>query len=244
MKYCEGLALTFSHRTHLHILQCKNLASTSCSSYMEVRTSERPGYKNFSHSEQLLYLLPEFSEVLKHIQLTALTLILALALPVLSTVTLLHFHRGAVRREVKMKLANRLCRDELVPFTFERNSPQHKQLDWIHSNEFELNGVMYDVVETELNDDSISYLCWPDLKETKLVKDFDRMLADALGMNPFRRRQQKRLTRFLKKNYQLPATFQIGWFIENTATGSFKYFESYTSLDHSPPAPPPRFLAA
>ncbi len=160
-------------------------------------------------------------------------------MPFIGTYTLLVHQRRAVRREVKMHLANRLRRDELTPMKFQQNSAAHKQLKWKRADEFELDGAMYDIVSSEVKGDTIVYLCWPDIKETNLNNDFKNMLADALGTNPFRKEHRNRLVQFIKKNYQAPSHYEGLAIHVHYGSAVFGYAENYISLNSSPPVPPP-----
>ncbi len=144
-----------------------------------------------------------------------------------------------VRREVKMHLAQHLRKDELVPMKFRKNSAAHNQLNWKRADEFELDGKMYDIVSMEERGDSVFYHCWPDIKETNLNNDFKNMLADALGTNPFRKEHRSRLVQFIKKNYHPPGGYVAGTVAAAHFPPSFAYAENYTSLNESPPVPPP-----
>lgn len=140
---------------------------------------------------------------------------------------------------MKIHLATRLRRDELKVLKFKQNSQAHKELEWHRKDEFEFRSKLYDVVFKEDSGDTTLYWCWPDEEETQLGEDFKSMLAQAWGSDPFQKENQGRLTRFLKKNFQLPSGQVVQEVSDLVLRSVFPFSENYSSLSSTPPDPPP-----
>lgn len=87
--------------------------------------------------------------------------------PFTGTYLWLYCEKVAVKQQVKQKILGGIDKEELVWLTF-KTTEATKILHWEHAREFEYQGRMYDVVETLVKGDSISYRCWPDHAETQL----------------------------------------------------------------------------
>lgn len=119
---------------------------------------------------------------------------------------------------------------------------EKKLLNWHHSKEFEYREEMYDIVKTQVKDDTTFYWCWWDQKETELSRQLDELVAIALGNNSKRQENQSRLIIFFKSLFFTEPA------IKNTADilefkEIFTYIpDHYQSISNSPPVPPPRYL--
>jgi hypothetical protein len=164
-------------------------------------------------------------------------LLICLVAPIVVTFTFLHYQKKQVRKEVKHQIIAGIDKSELVLLKFTEEESQSK-LKWEHSREFEYNDQMYDIVETEIKWDTIYYWCWWDNKETKLNKQLDNLLANALENNPIKKDNQKRLTNFYKSLYcqQLP---NWHWFSFQTEQMTTDYTSGYLTIFYPPPVPPP-----
>ena len=129
-------------------------------------------------------------------------------------------------------------REELVLLSFTEEENQ-KLLRWEHEGEFEFNGQMYDIVETEVRDGLISYWCWPDNKETILNNQIKTLVAKALGSHPQQKEQQKRLITFLQISY-LPNHFN--WHAvnpeQNSRHGLTRHYDCSSGFFETPVPPP------
>lgn len=93
-----------------------------------------------------------------------------------------------------------LDREELALLKFSKEETETR-LKWKHSREFEYNGSMYDIVETEVREDSIIYWCWWDHKETKLNKQLAQLVSIALNGSPQNQNQKWQIQQIIKTLY-------------------------------------------
>lgn len=143
-----------------------------------------------------------------------------------------------VRKDIKERIITGLDKDELVLLKFSTLSAQ-RELKWKDSKEFEYNHQMYDVVEKNIKGDSIFYWCWWDDEETKLEKQLENLVANALGVDQQSRLKQKQLINYFKLLF-CPSGLE---YQESFAQISKNYFCNqlviYSSPLWPPPTPPP-----
>lgn len=141
-----------------------------------------------------------------------------------------------VRREVKHQIIAGIDKEELTLLSF--TQAEKEQLHWKHDKEFEYQGHMYDIVETEVKGDTIYYWCWWDHKETKLNQQLTKLLNDVLNNHPDRNRTQNKAVAFYKSLYcsAIPT-----WYFNipeyEVRQNDCVYFLS--SITFPPPTPPP-----
>ncbi len=128
-------------------------------------------------------------------------------------------------------------KNKLVLLKFTRAAVQTK-LSWEHSNEFEFNGSMYDVIETETKGDTIFYWCLPDSEETKLNRQLKNLLVNALQKDKQNKEKQEHLVIFCKSLFY-SKIFQWKAFFDSEMLSMTRPFFYYSSLFFSPPVPPP-----
>lgn len=171
-------------------------------------------------------------------KIIGILLLLILIAPVVLTYNWLQYQKSVVRKDIKERIIEGLNKDELVLLKFSTVSAQ-RELKWKHSKEFEYKQQMYDVVEKKIEGDSIYYWCWWDQEETKLEKQLEKLVADALGLDQQNRLKQKQLVNYFKLLF-CPSGFEHQ---ESIVQISENYFGSqsdiYTSPLWPPPTPPP-----
>jgi hypothetical protein len=128
-----------------------------------------------------------------------LSLVVIFLAPVATSYLMFHQQRKQIKRELKRKLIAGIDRAELVHLTF--SLKEKENLEWEHSKEFNYNGQYYDVIETEIQGDSVTYICWLDYEETHLYKKLDEMLVKAFGNDATQQKNTKRLNDFFKSVY-------------------------------------------
>ena len=104
-----------------------------------------------------------------------------------------------VKREVKWLILNSLKKDDLVKLKFSKTEKEN--LKWEHSREFEFNGNMYDIVQSEVTPDSFTYFCYLDHAETKLNDRIDDAIKHIAGKHPQQNSTKDELSDFLKSLY-------------------------------------------
>jgi hypothetical protein len=87
--------------------------------------------------------------------------------PAIGAVTWAHFEKAAVKRDVSERLRRGVEEGELVILVFPREKARHL-LNWEGPREFEYQGRMYDLVETQVAGDTVVYKCLRDDEETRL----------------------------------------------------------------------------
>lgn len=105
--------------------------------------------------------------------------------------------RQKIRHEVKREVLAGLDRKHLVTLTFSLKDSQER-LHWEHDAEFEFHGEMYDVVESTASGDSVTYLCYPDKKETALNDHIRKLVSYYLVNQPQNRENSQRVMHFFK----------------------------------------------
>lgn len=127
----------------------------------------------------------------------------------------------------------------LLKFT---KAEKETQLRWKHSKEFEFKGQMYDVVESEISGDTLSYRCWWDNEETGLNKKLTNLVSDILGNNQQNKENNKRLVQFFKSLYHTSNADWITPFRLVGNTNSIANSDCYISYSSDPLVPPPQIL--
>lgn len=173
------------------------------------------------------------------VKFLGLLLLLCFVVPIATTFVMLQYQKRQVKREVNRKIIAGIETEELVLLKFTEQEKQ-TQLNWEYSKEFEYKGESYDIVVTEVVGDTTYYRCWWDYEETKLNRQFDKLVSIALGNNSKNRENQKRLFKFFKSLYfSIPAE---GKSFAAQAISNNYFFEPdfYQSVSTLPPAPPPK----
>jgi hypothetical protein len=148
--------------------------------------------------------------------------------------------RKQIKRELKKKLIAGIDKSELVHLKF--SLKEKEDLEWKHSKEFKYKGQFYDVVETELQDDSVMYICWWDYEETHLYKKLDEMLAKAFGNNSTQKENNKRLNDFFKSLYFTEGLSICSYPNQDIADFNSPYSINYSSIYLKVPFQPPKGL--
>lgn len=131
-------------------------------------------------------------------------------------------------------------KSELVLLTFSIEDTSSK-LSWKHAKEFGYQGSMYDIVETQIDGDSVSFWCWWDFKETKLNKQLANVLDEVLNQNPANNQKRQHLKQFYKSLYFVSYDASIG-----VNSGKKLLYNPYSNLYQSEkpstPQPPPKAI--
>lgn len=174
-------------------------------------------------------------------QLIGLFLLLCLLLPSAGTYVWLSLHKIQLKKEVKKTLIASIEMEELVLLKFSKEDAE-KKLEWEHSKEFEFEGNMYDIVKTQVINDSISYWCWLDYKETKLNKKLNKILIGALEEDTESKEKHTRLSYFHQQLfYQNKSFWQLDTPVNYLQKEPLQYATIlYQSITFPPPGTPPR----
>lgn len=165
-------------------------------------------------------------------------LLLCLIVPFAGTVSWFHYQKKSIKKQIKHQIIAGIDKDELVLFTFTIEETK-TILDWEHSKEFEYNNNMYDIVKADTIGNRVNYWCWWDHKETKLNKHLTKLLTDFLGEDNENKETKVRFANFYLSLFH---TNNQPWTALKNNTSiefNFEYIVDYTSLQLSPPTPPP-----
>lgn len=177
-------------------------------------------------------------------KLTAIVLFACLLFPFVGSYFLLKHEQKMVKRAVKHKIIEGIDRSELVYMKFSLADSKNK-LDWKHSKEFKYKGEMYDIVEKEIQGDSIAYWLWWDHEETALYQKLNLLLA---GINDYDANNQKdnskkNIWNFAKKLYSKNAqTTNLEDIAIVLNQGQMPYLKNWNSIYIETPNPPPKTL--
>ena len=172
-------------------------------------------------------------------KLTSILLLLCLILPFVGTVSWLNHQKKQIKRQVKHQIIAGIDKSDLVLLSFTKEEAE--QLKWKHSKEFEYKDGMYDIVEADTTNNTITYWCWWDYKETKLNKQLTKLLTQFLGNDTKNKETKTRLAQFYHSLYQ---TKHIPWkadLIAKEVNNDTAYRFNYTSLYFPPLTPPPNY---
>jgi hypothetical protein len=170
--------------------------------------------------------------------LFAILFLLSFGMPFSGTCYFLKQQKRMVKKEIKKQIIAGIDKNELVCLIF-ANTEVQTGLRWEHAKEFEFNGEMYDVVESETIGDSTHFWCWWDHEETKLNIRLRRLVADHINSDPLSKRRQERLDNFLKSLFA-EGSFQ--WLTSPDPLPEFhmRPVSYYLSICISPASPPPK----
>ena len=197
---------------------------------------------------KLYYRVPLFLHDLTQIlkKNTAILLFICLIVPFLGTYTWLQYQKHQTKEMVKRHILTQVDKNELVTLTFS-TAETATELRWEHDSEFEYKGQMYDIVETQINGDSISYICWWDHQETALNLQLQQIVEKTFGNDPQNHQKQDDLTNFYKSLYFAP--FRANdllspVFCFYNLKSSFFYRKSiYLPFYNTPLGPPPEIVS-
>lgn len=96
--------------------------------------------------------------------------------------------RKSIRHEIKHSILHKLPDNQLIQIIND---------DYNDKDEFEMNGIMYDVMRKEVRDGQVILWCFEDKKETELNRSIELLVKNDLGNNPIKK-TQKLLINFLK----------------------------------------------
>jgi len=174
-------------------------------------------------------------------RLLAIFLLLSLIAPLGGAYLGFRVEKTRITKAVKKQIIAGVSKDELVEFKFLLSDTSIK-LRWEHDREFEFEGKMYDIVERNNINDSVTYWCWCDNVETQLNKQYKTLVAKALGNNPQKTNGKKQLIDYLKTLYFAGAfTNQNRIYISVSGTFLANYTFYNDSWVKSPAGPPPKF---
>jgi hypothetical protein len=169
---------------------------------------------------------------------SAIFLFLCLTAPFWGSYLFFSVSKEKIRHEVKQRILNGIAREELVRFTFSLQESR-ESLNWKDEKEFDYQGRMYDIVETEYRNDTIQYWCYPDQRETSVNLKIKELVARATGTHPQNRETGKRLisffqTVFLQDHFRWNSGLTSSGMVV-AITNAPECFSGYLHSDDPPP---------
>ena len=172
------------------------------------------------------------------IRLTGIFLIFALILPFAGTFMVHKIQKKQIKRTIKRKIIAGIDKSELVLLKFTDKEKQ-TQLCWEHSKEFEYQGQMYDITDSQTIGDTTYYWCWWDYEETNLNKQLNKKLAESLEGNPLNQQRQIKLYNFLNSLFWDQVEILIPENLSFLSKTVFSFTQKhYSKLLFSKPPPP------
>jgi len=160
-------------------------------------------------------------------------------MPLAGTYIILKNQKKIIRKEVKRNIIKGIDQEQLVLLKFHKKEI-FNLLRWEHSKEFEYNGEMYDIVNTENKGDSVYYYCWWDYKETALNKELRELTMSALEKDKRSNEQKKLLRNYYKSLFVSFTIYHIK--PDSILKKRDTIFPSllYTNPSYKPSEPPPK----
>ncbi|MCB0652870.1 MAG: hypothetical protein KDC85_16450 [Saprospiraceae bacterium] len=166
-------------------------------------------------------------------------LVMTFLVPVLGTYGWLHHQKNVVREEVKSQILQGMDKKELVLLKLSQKEARI-ELKWKGPGEFKYKNQMYDVVESEMAGDSITYWCWWDHEETQLDQKLKTLVNHVLNNDTDGKEKKERLIHYLKSLYCYTST-EVVFPTPPLMFTAFNFIaDPYAILFLTPPAPPPK----
>jgi hypothetical protein len=166
-------------------------------------------------------------------------LLACLLLPFSGSYLFFHFKKGRIKNEIIVKIEAGLQEKDLIILGFTKEEIETR-LDWKHSREFEFNGRMYDIVRQSQAGDSVFYTCYQDHKETRLNAEKEKLIARALGQDPFQKKQTERIKNFFNTVFSQDAFSWKPCLIQPSTFHYSLLVFHYSLFAQAPPYPPPK----
>jgi len=116
----------------------------------------------------------------------------------------------------------------LIPITFHQK--ELDQLDWKDEREFQFQGRMYDVKHAEVFADSITYFCYQDELETKIIHEIRELVEGWL--DPSKSEQEESFTMDALLKTGLATTLHEMRFLQHVAADQMAHFRPYLFCYH------------
>jgi hypothetical protein len=166
-------------------------------------------------------------------------LVCCLLLPFSGTYIFFHLKEIQIKKDVNTFIHNNIEEKDIITLRFSAEEIRTK-LTWKHSREFVFDGHMYDIVDQGREGNSYWYRCYRDHKETRLYKEKEKLIARALGNDPFQKKQNEKIRNLFKTVFQLD-DFSRNDVIFNPSIIHYSLFViHYSLIPPSPPTPPPK----
>lgn len=165
---------------------------------------------------------------------------LSLIAPVFSAYFAFQHRTNIIRQEVEAHIEQGIEKNELVLLKFTHEETE-TLLRWEHSREFEFNQQMYDIVETEVLEDSVYYWAYWDIEESELKKDFNDILTNVLGIKKNTSKQRNQFRIDFRPLYFFEHENSLSLPAKKEKITFSKIGYDLLTPSYPPPYPPPKF---
>ena len=172
--------------------------------------------------------------------LVALLLLLCFTAPIGLTYAVLKWKQWQVKENIEQQILIGMDKGELLELTF--SIEDSKKLDWEHEREFVFEKQSYDVVESKIEGDSITYFVWWDKVETKIKHQMAELVSLAMNHDQQNQENQNRIENFFKTLYPSGLVLFQPETTEIVSINIDFIALNYCSPDWAPPVPPPLFI--
>lgn len=140
--------------------------------------------------------------------------------------------RKSIRHEIKHSILHKLPDSQLVKVI---NSSYNDK------DEFEMNGIMYDVMRQEVRNGQVILWCFEDKKETELNRSIELLVKKDIAKSPIKR-TQKLLINFLKTPLNILKKPIFNFQLKINLYTKFFFTSSLSMIFLSVASPPPDFV--
>jgi hypothetical protein len=153
-----------------------------------------------------------------------------------------HLTEKQIKKEARAIIHDNPEEINLVVLRFTDTEALSK-LTWKHPREFLFEGVMYDIMEQGQEGNTVWFKCYRDHKETRFDVEKKKLIANALGKDPFQKQQNEKIKNFFSN-----------LFYQKTSNGNLLFstpslmhyaldIKHYALICIIPPSPPPKLVS-
>ena len=149
------------------------------------------------------------------------------------------YNQYKVREEVKHKIKQQVPVKELVLLKIPLKTA-NSHFNKLHKTEFLYQGKMYDIVKSNVKNDTVFYYCINDTKEEELFKNLDKQIEDYINNNRTKNHNKVKIKKTIN-NYLLS---RINYLFFNSSK-KISYSQKKYNLNKlflEIPDPPPKFI--
>ena len=151
----------------------------------------------------------------------------------------LNQQKREIRKSVKQFIYQELDSNQITTVKLPKN--ERKRLEWHHQDEFELDGRMFDVLDSILMNDSIVYHCFWDRKESEVNLKIDALALNIWNHAPDGRGVESSLVDFVKKLYPGGDVLSVIAFSNIRKMDFLPFSTGFPSVFIEISSPPPKF---
>jgi len=119
--------------------------------------------------------------------------------PIIFGFLFLNHQKREIRKSVKQVIYQKLDLEDISCIKLGKN--QLRLLNWHHQDEFELDGRMYDVIDSSFMKDTVVYHCFWDRKESEINLKIDALALNFWNHAPVGGGVESSFVDFVKKLY-------------------------------------------